>query len=177
MKKSIVLLAFALVAMTGCEIKKETKETATEEKVASPETAIKEVTELMDSFHNALKTKNADEFKDLLDPEGLYCGTDPSEIYNRDTYAQLMGETLNNPTLGAVAYTVDKREIRIDEGNETATILEQYKVDLFSPEIPWRLVSHAIKKDGEWVIDFLSFTLVPTNKQQEVINKAVATDA
>ncbi|WP_294822058.1 nuclear transport factor 2 family protein [uncultured Flavobacterium sp.] len=171
MKKFIPLLAL-LILLTGCETRTGSKETVVE---ATPDAdaARKEVAGLMDSFHNAMKNKKATDFKNLLDPKGLFCGTDPSEIYDRDTYAQLMGETLSNPMLGAIAYTVDTREIRIDESGTTATILEQYKVNLFSPEIPWRLVSHAVKKEGAWVIDFLSFTLVPTNAQQESINKAV----
>ncbi len=174
MKRAFSMLAFiALAVITSCETKTNSNE-GTEVKTGSAETAKAEVAELMDTFHNALKNKKARDFKNLLDNNGLYCGTDPTEIYGRDTYAGHMAETLNHPDLGEVAYTVDKREIRVDESGTTATILEQYKVDLFSPEIPWRLVSHAVKRDGVWIIDFLSFSLVPTNKQQKVINKAVS---
>ncbi|MGQ3088317.1 nuclear transport factor 2 family protein, partial [Flavobacterium sp.] len=95
----------------------------------------------MDSFHSALKNKKANDFKNLLDPNGLYCGTDPSEMHNRDAYAQEMAEFLNDPTIGTIAYTVDLRQIRVAEDGNSAVIVEQYKMDLVSPEIPWRLVS------------------------------------
>ncbi|AWH86231.1 hypothetical protein HYN59_14425 [Flavobacterium album] len=176
MKNTFSILALILMAfITGCG-KKEAEKTAvetTKEMPSDKETAKKEVIALMDTFHNALKSKNGAGFKNLLDKDGLYCGTDPTEIYNRDTYAENMAEALNDPTLGTIAYTVDTREIRVDETATAATIMEQYKIALFSPEIPWRLVSHAVKKDGTWIIDFLSFTLVPTNAQQDKMNKAV----
>jgi SnoaL-like domain len=174
MKKTITLFALVLLTtLTGCETKTTIKGTDTTEKPATPEATKNEVIALMDSFHNALKNKKADDMKNLLDINGLYCGTDPTEMYNRDAYASKMAETLNHPDLGTVAYTVDLRQIMIDESGTSATIMEQYKMDLFSPEIPWRLVSHAVKKDGTWIINFLSFSLVPTNKQQELINDAV----
>ncbi|MEL1242641.1 nuclear transport factor 2 family protein [Flavobacterium sp. DGU11] len=175
MKKSFSIIVLILLAsISGCE-KKEPLKTVTETtgKATPEDMAKKEVIALMDTFHNALKNKKGDDFKNLLDSNGLYCGTDPTEIYNRDTYAENMAEALNDPTLGTIAYTVDTREIRIDGSGTTATIMEQYKIDLFSPEIPWRLVSHAVKKDGTWIIDFLSFTLVPTNAQQEKMNKVI----
>lgn len=175
MKNYIILLGLALSLATGCEQKTTISETteASAEKPSDPETLKNEVVALMDSFHNAMKNKKADDFKNLLDPNGYYCGTDPTETHNRDAYAQQMAEFLNNPAIGTIAYTVDLRQIRVAEDGKTAVIMEQYKMDLVSPEIPWRLVSHAVKKDGVWLLDFLSFTLVPTNEQQALINDAV----
>ena len=179
MRKIIILLGLALSLAMGCEqktISPEGTEAATE-KPSDPETRKTEVVALMDSFHSALKNKKANDFKNLLDPNGLYCGTDPTETHNRDTYAQEMAEFLNDPTIGTIAYTVDLRQIRVAEDGNSAVIVEQYKMDLVSPEIPWRLVSHAVRKDGVWILDFLSFTLVPTNAQQALINNALHSKA
>jgi|GEM_PF-1280869 hypothetical protein len=177
MKKHLLLpvIASTMFLLSSCENKTvKVSETASEQ-ITDAETAKKEVVALMDNLHNSLKNKKPQDFKNLLDINGLYCGTDPTEIYNRENYASQMEATLSDPNLGTVAYTVDTREVRVDENGEAATILEQYKVDLFSPEIPWRLVTHAIKKDGSWKIDFMSFSLVPTNQQQDRINDALQT--
>ncbi len=70
-------------------------------------------------------------------------------------------------------FTVDKREILIAEDGNSAIAIEQFYFKLFSPNLPWRVIFHAIKTGEDWKLDFISWNFIPKNEDIEKINKAV----
>jgi hypothetical protein len=70
-------------------------------------------------------------------------------------------------------YKVDKREILIAEDGNSGIAVEQFYFKLFSPNIQWRTIFHAIKSGDAWKLDFISWSFVPRNEDIEKINKAV----
>lgn len=174
MKRIITLftLALSLALTTSCE---KNKTTSTEETIETtdPATAKSEIIANMDKFHDAFRNKKAEDIKILLNENGLYCGTDPSETFGYEGFIQYLNLKLTNPAIGTIGYKIDRREISLDKNNPTnAIVVDQFKMDVFTQNIMWRMVSHLTKKDNVWKIDFISLTLVPENDIVPAINIA-----
>ncbi|MDZ7634602.1 MAG: nuclear transport factor 2 family protein [Bacteroidales bacterium] len=126
------------------------------------------VTALMDMYNSAFKAKDAGTLISLLADGGMFCGTDPSEIWDKKQISVGWTEYFADPTL-EMDYTVDKREIMIAEDGNSAIALEQFYFRLFS-NIQWRIIFHAIKSDDAWKFDFLSWGFIPLNEDLGKIN-------
>jgi hypothetical protein len=61
----------------------------------------------------------------------------------------------------------------IAEDGNSAIAIEQFYFKLFSPNIQWRAIFHAVKVGEGWKFDFISWNLIPKNEDIEKINKAV----
>lgn len=168
----MLTLALFLTTLLSCEEKKTSTDDETAE-TTDPATAKSEIITSMDKFHEAFKNKKTDEIKKLISTNGLYFGTDPNEVFGYESFINYLNLKLTNPAIGTIAYKVDKREINFDKNNSTtAIVVDQFKPDVFTPNIIWRMVSHLVKKDGEWKINFISFSLIPDNDIVPIINMA-----
>jgi len=136
------------------------------------EPAMVAVTALLDKYNSAFKAKDAPTLLSLLAEDGLFCGTDPSEIWNKKQTAAGFEQGFADPSM-AIEYTVDKREILIAGDGHSAIAIEQFYSKIISPKISWRIVFHAVKSGQEWKFDFISWSLVPRNEDIGKINKAV----
>ncbi|RNI23485.1 nuclear transport factor 2 family protein [Rufibacter latericius] len=131
------------------------------------------VSEVMDRFHSSLANKKVTEMVGLLAEDGHFSATDPTELFDKEQFSDYMTQVLGDSTLNFANHKVDVREIKMDESATSATVIEQFKMDVFTPNIPWRLVSHLTKDGDSWKINVLSFNLTPTNAQLEAIVNAV----
>jgi hypothetical protein len=168
MKSFFNLIMVALVLLgNGCTPK-------TDQKAPADLTASKaNVSELMDRFHSSLANKKATEMTGFLAEDGLFSATDPKELFDKKQYSDYMTQLFEDSTLNFASHKIDTREIKIDKSGTSATVIEQFKMDVFTPNIPWRLVSHLDKDGDSWKINVLSFNVTPTNTQIEAIVKAV----
>lgn len=175
MKKTftILVLGLSLSLAVGCNDKKNTTVNAdgTTATVDADSTRI-EVATFMDKFHEAIKNKKIEEVKGFIDINGLYCGTDPTEIFSQPSFINYLNLKLNNPAIGTIDYKIDRREMMFDENNQSAVIVDQFNMDVFTQNIPWRMVSRVVKKDDKWTIDFISFSITPDNDVVQAINIA-----
>ncbi len=130
------------------------------------------VTALLDKYNSAFMAKDAGTLVSLLADVGMYCGTDPGEIWNKKQIADGWTQYFADPSL-VMDYKVDKREILIAEDGNSGIAVEQFYFKLFSPNIQWRTIFHAIKSGDAWKLDFISWSFVPRNEDIEKINKAV----
>lgn len=171
MRKTITLLAlaFTLAATTACNDKHNADTT---EKTADAEKTRNEVVKLTEKFHAAYKARQVDPIKAMLLDNGLYCDTDSEEIFSREPFIQHLTRKLQNPAVSIIEYKIDQQEIIFNEAMDEATIIEKYKINIFSQFIPWRMVSHVVWKDGSWKYDFLSFSLTPSNDVLPAVNAA-----
>jgi len=130
------------------------------------------VNALLDKYDLAFKAKDAPTVIALLAEEGLFCGTDPSEIWDKkqisDGWTQAFADTSF-----MLDFTVDKREMLIAEDGNSAIAIEQLYFKIISPNIPWRIIFHAIRSGEDWKLDFISWNFIPKNEDIEKINKAV----
>jgi len=126
----------------------------------------------LDTFHSAMKANDIDAYKIFLTDDGLFCGTDPEELWGKEKLVSVMAEAMDNESI-VFNYSVDKREIRVDADGNSATILEQFTVKWISEKIPIRFVAHFVKIGADWKIDFFSWSMVPKNDDLNKLNKAL----
>ena len=141
-------------------------------KPANLEEAQKAVNLLMDNFADRLKARNAGELAELLSEDGRYYGTDPGELLCKlamyDTWSRQFADNSQN-----LDYTVDKRYIRVSPDGNSALVVEQFTLRQYTPNIPWRMISHAVKTGRHWKLDFISWNLTPKNEDIAKLNKAL----
>jgi len=165
MKTKTYVLLFVVLMMTACQPKTETEPVD----IAAAEEA---VNVMLDNFHVTIKAGNATDMMTLLDNEGLYCGTDPKELWDKESLSNLMTETMADSSF-SLDYSIENRKIRIAADGYTAIALEQYTMNILSERLPLRLVSHLVKTNENWMIDFISWSFIPMNEDIATINKAL----
>ena len=165
MKKILYFPLFAVMMFTACQPKTKTVPVDTEAaKIA--------VTTLLEKYNSAWNAKDVSTMTALLTDDGLFCGTDPSELWDKKTlsagWTQAMSDTSVNYN-----YSLDKREIRIASDGNSAIALEQFYMKAVSPKMPARLIFHVVKSGDNWMIDFLSWSIIPKNEDLEKLNRAL----
>lgn len=174
MKKTITLFALALSLSMAVGCKNDKTAAATEN--TSPDNIKTEVMAVADKFHTAFKAKKADDIKNITTDPGVFMGTDPEEVYNQQSFINYLIKKLGNPAIGTITYEIDRRETVIDENGNGATLVDQFTPVVFTQNIPWRMTSHLIKKDGVWKFDFISLSMIPKNDVVPYINMAAHKD-
>jgi len=163
MKKIHFLMILAVIMITACQPKTQTVDT---------DAAKESVNALMEKYLSAWNGKDVNTLKSLITEDGLFCGTDPSELMDKKTvtdgWIQVFADTAFNYT-----FTVDKREIRMASDGNSAIVMEQHVTNPFTPKIPWRLVCRAVKTADGWKLDFISWSLIPKNEDIGKLNKAL----
>ncbi|HET7732913.1 MAG TPA: nuclear transport factor 2 family protein [Paludibacter sp.] len=162
MKKLIYPLIFAALLMSGCK-----------SKTPDMESSMKAINELLDKNEAAIKNRNLDSMAALLDDRGLYCGTDPSELWTKkqicDEYARMFADS----TVNFDRTVVSKREIRVQEDGNSAIVIEQWIIEQLFPKMPVRMITQLIKEGNAWKINFTSISLIPLNNDVVKLNKAM----
>lgn len=131
-----------------------------------------ELARLLDAHWAAVKAKDADAVIALVTDDFLSCGSDPEEFWNRTEMYNSVKQMFANSEL-KIDVTVDKREIRISRGGNSAIAFEQMYLKPYSHKLPVRTVYHLIKENNKWLIDFTSTAFIPRNEDIEKINKAL----
>ena len=136
-------------------------------------TAVKNaVNTQLDNFHQVWKAKDIDAIRTLLADDGLYCGTDPGEFWDKENLLKISARMFADESLVA-DYSIDKREIRVAADGNSATSLEQFTWNQLSQKIPLRFICHFVKIGDDWKIDFNSVSFIPKNADISKLNKAL----
>ena len=159
---------FALLTslgIAGCQPKVETK---------TPDLAAAkaEVTSLMEKYLIAYNSKDTTSLGIMFADDGLFCGTDPSELLDKKAILKMMNQAFAD-TSDLWKYSVDKREVRLTRDGNSAVVLEQLIMPVFAPKIPARLIYHVIRSGDAWIIDFASWNFIPYNEDIPKLNKAL----
>jgi hypothetical protein len=165
MKKIIYVILAAVIIFTACQTKTKF--------VPVDKEAVKiSVIAFLDEYNSAFKAKKANTLIPLITENGLFCGTDPSEIWNYkqtcDGWTQAFADTSLK-----INYTIDNREVLVAEDGNSAIAVDQLFMKLYSPKIPWRIIYHVVKSGESWKIDFISWNFIPKNEDIEKLNKAM----
>jgi len=156
MKTQTYVLLFAVLTMAACQPKTETAPVG----IAAVEDA---VTAVVDNYHKGVCAGNVNDIKPLLEDKGLYCGTDPIELWDKETVLNLMTEGMADSSY-AYDYSIDKRITRVAADGKTALVLDQTTIKALSKKIPIRFIFHLVKTNENWKIDFLSCSFIPKNE-------------
>jgi hypothetical protein len=162
MKKILYSTLMAVIMITACKPK-------TEPVVFDPAAAKADLTKTLDKIYNAYNTRDAATFLSWLTDDGLYCGTDAKELWDKAAYSKNITEMLADTSFHP-ALTVDTREIRFSNNGTSAIVVDQFKVE-WATIIPVRNILHCIKTDSVWQCNFSSITLIPRNEDlTKIIN-------
>lgn len=162
--KPFVLLLIVLL-MAGCQPKIQTDTVD----IAAAEDA---VSVILDNFHKAMMAGNVENIMSFLNDEGLYCGTDPTELWDKESLSKMMAESMADTSL-VFDYSVDKRKISVDVDGNTALVLEQFSMSALSEKMPIRLITHFVNTEDVWMMEFFSWSFVPYNEDLAKLNAAL----
>lgn len=127
---------------------------------------------VLNRFDSAMAARDAALLLSLLAPDGLYCGTDTSELLNKQALSGTLSETITDPAY-VPNHSAGRREIRMAREGTTAIAVDQYIMYAFSRKMPVRLVTHLVKTGDTWLIDFFSWSFVPNNEDLKKLNQAL----
>jgi ketosteroid isomerase-like protein len=164
MKKIYFPMILAMTIVTSCQMKTKTVS-------LDPVIAKAEVTKTLDSISYVLKAKDSKGFIAFLSEDGLFCGTDPTEMWDKATYAKNITQMLADTTMHS-DMNIDKKEIRIENDGNSAIVILQF-TPKWSKPIPVRNTMHLVKANNKWMVDFSSVALIPDNKDLAKLAAAV----
>ncbi len=141
-------------------------------KIEGREAVKASVAALLDKYDSAFRAKDAPAAIALLAGEGLFCGSDPSEIWNKKQISAILTQGFADASM-TIDFAVDKREIIVSEDENSAVAIEQLYFRTFSPNIMWRIIFHAFKSGEDWKLDFISWNFIPKNEDIKKLNKAL----
>ena len=136
-----------------------------------PIAAKAEVSKALDSINMAAKARDNKTFISFFTEDGLFCGTDPKELWTKEDYAKLVEKMLADTTMH-FDMKVDKKEIRVEKDGNSAITLEQF-ITRWSKPITLRSTMHFVKVDNKWMVDFSNIAFIPDNKDIPKITAAV----
>jgi ketosteroid isomerase-like protein len=165
MNKLCFLLFVVAIFLSGCQPK------------AEPEpvdlNAVKsELNALTDSYFDAWVEKDLDMLKSMVADWGLFCGTDPDEIWNKDEILELWKEYFTDST-ATIDYTSMDREISASPDGSSAIIVDQGIFASWSPKILIRQTFHAVKTGDSWQVGYIGWSFLPRNEEVGLLNKAL----
>lgn len=139
---------------------------------AGSEEARKAINGVLDAHWAAVKAKDADAVISLVTDDFLSCGSDPDEFWNKAEMYNNIKQVFASPGL-EVDVTVEKRVIRVAADCNSAIAFEQMYLKPYSRKLQVRTVSHLVKVNNAWLVDFTSTGFIPCNADIEKLNKAL----
>ncbi len=164
MKTIFYFLFLAMTVFTSCQPKPQQVPFDT---VATK----KDLTKTLDQMYRAYNTRNIQSFLSLMADDGLFCGTDSKNLWDKATYSKLMTEMFADPKF-APGISVDQREIRMEKDGNSVLVVDQFFFE-WNKKIPVRHIVHFVRTGDKWTCNFLSTTYVPNDEDMEKIFKAV----
>ena len=131
-----------------------------------------EITKTLDSIDLALKSKDVKTFLSFYKDEGLYCGSDPNELWDKSSWGKALTQMLSDTT-SSFKMNITKQEILLDNTGNSANVLRQFETGWSKP-VQVRNTMHLTKTDNKWMVDFSSLALIPENKDLPKITGALS---
>jgi ketosteroid isomerase-like protein len=165
MKKTICVFSIAVLLIAACQTKAKIVPVNTEAEKAS-------ISALLDKYNSAFKAKDLNSILTTLSSDVLVCGTDPSEFWDKKQIIDMWTQAFADTSL-KLNFSIDRREIRLVADGNSALVVDQYVMSFLSPKIPIRSVYHLVKVDEKWMLDYISWNLIPKNEDIPKLNKAL----
>ena len=167
----VVLSFFILVILfTACNRGNET-----DGEIGSTDTSVNfpraSIIKVLDSMHQGFRTKNFKLMESFLTEDGLYLGTDPTEIWSKKQLSQYFDKSNRNSK--DLTYNILSRTILPGKNFNTALCVEQYYLSTMSDKMMVRSISRLVKRDESWKISFYSWNFIPRNEDIKKLNEAL----
>ena len=132
--------------------------------------ARRDLTLILDSMHNSFTRRDVSYIDHYMAKDGLFMGTDPGELLNFSDFRAYQVSMFMDTTLN-VELNIKERIIRVHGGS--ANLVEQYMAPGISQKLMLRNVAHARYEKGRWVIDMLTYNVIPKNEDVPKIDRAL----
>ena len=136
MKKILSLILLALLFSCNNTPKSESID------IAAEEVAIKEVFE---TLFKSVEDRNIDLLASVFTDDGIYMGTDPDELFPKDTLVASWNQMMQMPEIPPLK-VISEPFIRIHPDGKTAVVVQQYYWEFFTT-IPLRQSFWMVKRE------------------------------
>lgn len=144
-----------------------------QQKPVDRDLAKSEISEVLDNLHNDMASMNVDGYMSYLTEDGIFCGTDENEFWDKEGLKNAMTESTPD-SVNEMSFPLDKREIRLSADGKSAFVIEQYlKTGMFGPNLPMRIDYHLINTNNAWMVDVITMNFIPYNKDLPTIINAL----
>lgn len=177
--KKIVLSLSVLALLAACNNASENDTATTEDTagmaISSGPTdtaqARKDLTTMLDSMHSAFVRKDPSYVDRYMTQDGIYMGTDPGEIYDFNGFRDFAARSFQDTTIKSWQLNVSQRIIQIH--GASANLVEQYTAPGLTGKLIFRNVGHARYENGRWMMDMLTYNVIPRNEDIPKIDQAL----
>ena len=163
MRKLLIVSALLLFAGIACDQTSKTTPVDIEAEKAA-------LNEVMDKLDSAAEEEDRTVFVSLLTEDALFCGTDPSEFWNKQEFVDLNQQD-SDDSASEWEYIGD-RKLKVAPDGNSAIVVTQL-MTAWSPKIPLRMVYHFVKTNDGWMILFCNIAFIPKNEDIKKINEAI----
>ncbi|HSI70324.1 MAG TPA: nuclear transport factor 2 family protein [Gillisia sp.] len=165
MKTNILITILATILVTGCQPKEQDKT----DRPVDLESVNDSISLVMDNYYKAFNSKNLETYSTLLADDGLFCGTDPGEFWNKKEVVDLMKQQFADTSFNW-QITSDRQEIKVSSDGNSAIVVNQFLITEISPKIPMREITHLTNTDNRWLISFTCYNFITANENVENLN-------
>lgn len=130
------------------------------------------VTEMDDLYMNAWNTKDIEVLDEMIADDGMFFGTDPSELMDKTALMEMYTELFDD-TDANYSYEIDIRKIKLAKDGKSAIVVDYIDLYDWSPLIPLRHISQFVKTNNDWKIDFIAWGLIARNEDIDKLNEAL----
>jgi len=163
--KSVYLLSMlAVIIFAGCQSK-------VENEIVDLSAINNNINSFMDEYQEAYNTRNVSVLSTLLADNGVYCGTAPGEIFEKQNVIDLWEVIFADTTIN-LEYSKETREISIANDGKSAIVTERTSF-AWSPNIQTRQTFHLVVNDDGWIIDYASWAFLIKNEDVDKLNAAL----
>lgn len=127
---------------------------------------------LADKFAKAMKEMDLDLLKSTLAEDGLFCGTDPTEVFDKESFIERFEPQFSGYEEGFY-FTTENREISVSSNGRSAIVTEQVLYPSWSPNLPIRQTFHAVQVGIDWKFDYIGWSFLAKNEDVEELNKVL----
>lgn len=163
MKKTLLVFSLAGLLFTGCQQNPAPVDLEAEKAAAQ---------KMLSSFTDVMTTQDVDSMRTFITEDALICGSDPSELWNKETAMKVWDEISEGPEVDFLF--LEENPLKIGPDGNSAIAIQQFYVPSMMPELPARNIYYLTKTEGKWMITMWSSSLIPKNEDLAKIIMAVA---
>lgn len=165
MKKIYFLSIIIVMIVVGCQQKEQIESVDLK---ATNDT----VTQLLDEYLDAWNAKDIDALNVMVADDGLYCGSDPSEILDKSSLMDMFIQVFSDTTY-SYSYKVDVRKVKVAANGNFAIAMEHISMSGWSPLLKMRQTFQIVKTNNKWEIDYIGWGFLTKNENVEKLNNAL----
>lgn len=162
MKNLYVIFALA-VFFSACQKRAETK--------VDLNSVTEEVNTFMEKNKKIWETNDTTALKEIYADELVIFGTDPYELWTKRQYLDEWKKIIAEGFI--FEHSDIKRDIRVAKNGKSAMVSEQYFIPMISSKFQVRAVFQVEKNGDKWLINYLSWAIIPRNEDIEKLNAAL----